>query len=187
MKSIKKLMVIAVLLSSINSFAKTNNTETNTNTNLTTEFILESDMLKPVFDSYFNLKDALVKTDATLANTASTTLLKTLKAVKMKKLSAEEHTVWMKVMKELSADAEGISNLQDISKQRNLFSTLSLNMYQLMKVSKQETPIYFQKCPMYKNAKGEKGGNWLSKESGIKNPYFGSRMMSCGSTLETIE
>ena len=40
---------------------------------------------------------------------------------------------------------------------------------------------------MYKDAKGGKGGNWLSKESGVKNPYFGSRMMTCGSTLETIE
>ena len=105
----------------------------------------------------------------------------------MKKLSTEEHTVWMKVMKELSADAEGISNSQDVSKQRNFFSTLSINMYQLIKVSKQEIPIYYQKCPMYKDDKGGKGGVWLSKESGIKNPYFGSRMMTCGSTLETIE
>ena len=191
MKSIKKLMVIAVLLSSINSFAKINNTNIATDDNKTListkEVILEKNILKPVFDSYFDLKDALVKTDATLANSASSIFLAALKAVKMKKLSTEEHTVWMKVMKELSADAEGISTLQDISKQRNLFSTLSINMYQLIKVSKQETPVYYQRCPMYKDAKGGKGGNWLSKESGIKNPYFGSKMMTCGSTLETIE
>ena len=147
----------------------------------------EVNQLKGVFDNYFALKDALVKSDGKLASSLAKNILSSINSVQMNKLSTEEHTVWMKVMKELSADAEGISNLQDISKQRNLFSTLSLNMYQLMKVSKQETPIYFQKCPMYKNAKGDKGGNWLSKESGIKNPYFGSRMVTCGSTLETIE
>jgi len=32
-----------------------------------------------------------------------------------------------------------------------------------------------------------KGANWLSKESSIKNPYYGSKMMRCGSTVETIK
>jgi hypothetical protein len=32
-----------------------------------------------------------------------------------------------------------------------------------------------------------KGANWLSKESAIKNPYYGSQMLSCGKTVETIK
>jgi hypothetical protein len=29
--------------------------------------------------------------------------------------------------------------------------------------------------------------NWLSKENTIKNPYYGSQMLSCGSVVETIK
>lgn len=54
----------------------------------------------------------------------------------------------------------------------------------LIKVSKQETPIYYQFCPMANNGKG---ANWLSKENVVKNPYYGSMMLSCGKVTETIK
>jgi hypothetical protein len=57
-------------------------------------------------------------------------------------------------------------------------------MYELLKVSKLETPVYYQFCPM---AKGGKGANWLSKESAIKNPYYGAQMLTCGKVVETIK
>ena len=57
-------------------------------------------------------------------------------------------------------------------------------MYQLMKVSKTKTPIYVQHCPM---ANDGKGANWLSKENQVKNPYYGSKMMTCGKTVETLK
>jgi hypothetical protein len=57
-------------------------------------------------------------------------------------------------------------------------------MYLLIKVSKQEVTIYYQNCPMYNNGKG---ANWLSKDISIKNPYYGSQMLTCGKTVETIK
>jgi len=36
---------------------------------------------------------------------------------------------------------------------------------------------------MYNNGKG---ANWLSKEEAVKNPYYGSQMLTCGSVQETI-
>ena len=90
----------------------------------------------------------------------------------------------MKVMKELTANAEKIAASKDVAKQREIFALLSKNMYELVKVSKQETPVYYQHCPMYNNGKG---ANWLSKENIVKNPYYGSKMLSCGKTVETIE
>ena len=80
-------------------------------------------------------------------------------------------------------DAENISKSKDASKQRETFALLSKNIYELTKVSKQDTPIYYQHCPMFNNGKG---ANWLSKENVVKNPYFGSKMLTCGSTVETI-
>ncbi|MBP6370045.1 MAG: DUF3347 domain-containing protein [Paludibacteraceae bacterium] len=139
--------------------------------------------LNAVFDNYFSIKDALVKTDANLASLQATKLVAAINAVDMNKLAMEEHTVWMKVMKDLMSNAENISKSKDASKQRETFALLSKNIYELTKVSKQDTPIYYQHCPMFNNGKG---ANWLSKENVVKNPYFGSKMLTCGSTVETI-
>ena len=156
-----------------NEMAKTNTVDTQ-----------NTPQLKAVFDSYFSVKDALVKTDAATSSAKANELVKAIKAVEMTKLSNEEHTVWMKVMKELTANAEKIAASKDVAKQREIFALLSKNMYELVKVSKQETPVYYQHCPMYNNGKG---ANWLSKEEAVKNPYYGSQMLNCGSVQETIK
>jgi Protein of unknown function (DUF3347). len=44
--------------------------------------------------------------------------------------------------------------------------------------------FYYQYCPM---TNGGKGANWLSKENANKSPYYGSQMLTCGSTVETIK
>jgi copper chaperone CopZ len=144
----------------------------------------EVSQLKAVFESYFAVKDALVKTDGIAASTKAKELQTALEAVKMETLSSTEHTIWMKVQKDLAFDAEHINETKDASHQRDHFTTLSKNMYELMKVAKQETPVFYQHCPMYNDGKG---ADWLSKENTIKNPYYGSQMLSCGKTVETIK
>ncbi|MBK6824962.1 MAG: hypothetical protein IPG87_19055 [Saprospiraceae bacterium] len=42
-------------------------------------------------------------------------LLTAINTVKMDKLTTEEHTVWMKVMKDLTFDAEHIADTKDAS------------------------------------------------------------------------
>lgn len=144
----------------------------------------ETDQLEAIFSSYFSLKDALVNSDGNLASAKAKELLNAINAVKMKILTEEEHAVWMKIVKDLKFDSEHIEKTKDVGHQRDHFNTLSDNMYELLKVSKQETPTYLQHCPM---ANEGKGANWLSKENTIKNPYFGSAMLTCGKTVETIE
>ena len=146
--------------------------------------VQEVNQLKAVFDNYFALKDALVKTDGNTASTKATSLLSAINAVKMETLKADEHTIWMKVLKNIKEDAEHIADTKDAKHQRDHFDTLSKNIYELIKVSKQETPTYYQFCPMANNGKG---ANWLSKENVVKNPYYGSMMLSCGKVTETIK
>ena len=119
-----------------------------------TETKQEVNQLKSVFDNYFSLKDALVKSDGNLASTKAKELLASIKAVEMGKLTTEEHMVWMKVMKDLAFDAEHIEETKDAGHQRDHFTSLSKNMYELIKVSKSETPVYYQYCPMYNDGKG---------------------------------
>jgi hypothetical protein len=144
----------------------------------------QPDQLKAVFDNYFALKDALVKTDGTMASEKASLLIKALNAVEMGKLKTEEHGIWMKIENDLKGDAQHINENKDPGHQREHFIELSQNMYELIKAAKPPETIYYQFCPM---ANDGKGANWLSKESAIKNPYYGSQMLTCGKTVETIK
>lgn len=140
--------------------------------------------LSAVYDAYFTLKDALVNTDGAAASNASKELVKSIAFVQMDKLENDVHMVWMQVFKNLQKDAVSISKTSDPKKQREAFDTLSESIYQLAKVSEQEIPVYLQHCPM---ANDGKGANWLSKEAAIKNPYYGSKMLTCGKVTATIK
>lgn len=140
--------------------------------------------LNVVFENYFLLKDELVKTDGVTAAAKAKALSTSLNEVKMNELSKDVHKVWMKVMKAVMSDAKGIAVTEDVKKQRVLFVSLSKKMYDLVKVAKFETPVYYQFCPM---ANDGKGANWLSKENAIKNPYYGSKMLKCGEVVGIIK
>ena len=150
----------------------------------TTTVIQNENQLKSVFDNYFLVKDALITSDGTKTAVAAKELLTAINNVEMGKLEMDVHMVWMKVFNSIKEDAEHISDTKEVKHQRDHFTTLSKEMYTLIKVSKYQTPVYYQFCPM---ANDGKGANWLSKENAVKNPYYGSMMMSCGKTVETIK
>lgn len=136
-----------------------------------------------LYASYFNLKNALAKDDSKGAQAAAQTLLGELDSVQMNQLTPGQHAVWMDNQKQLNADATQISGSGKIKQQRECFVSLSKSMYEVMKVVKNDAPVYYQNCPMYK---GGKGANWLSLDAKINNPYFGKEMQTCGKTIETI-
>jgi copper chaperone CopZ len=144
----------------------------------------EKDQMAIVFDNYFAVKDALVKTDANLAAASAGKLQSAINNIKMDKLAMNIHMEWMKQLEGLKQATEKIKSSTDIVAQRKSFMGLSENMYAMMKIANPEEAVYYQNCPM---ANGGKGANWLSKESAVKNPYYGSKMMTCGSTVETIK
>jgi hypothetical protein len=146
--------------------------------------VQEVNQLKAVFDTYFTVKDAMISSDGNTTSIASKELLISINNVKMEKLEMDVHTVWMKVLNQIKNDTEQISMIKDIKKQRNHFATLSKDIYSLLKIAKYDVPVYFQNCPMYNDGKG---ANWLSKENAVKNPYYGSMMLTCGKTVETIK
>lgn len=140
--------------------------------------------INKVLNAYIQLKDALVKSDGASLSSASNTLLTSIQEVNMNELNTETHTQWMKVVNDLKEDAEHINETKEITHQRDHFMSLSKNLYAVIKVSKSETPIYYQFCPM---ANKGKGANWLSLENKIKNPYYGNQMLTCGKVVETIQ
>jgi Protein of unknown function (DUF3347) len=146
--------------------------------------VQEVNQTQAIYDNYFAVKDALVKTDANTAAAKSAALFTALNTVKMESMKTDEHIAFMKVEKDLKMDAQHIAESKDIVHQRDHFMELSKNMYVLIKAAKPAGKVYVQHCPM---ANDGKGADWLSKENAVKNPYYGSMMMTCGKTTETIQ
>ena len=140
--------------------------------------------LSAVFSTYFELKDAFVKSDGKAIVAKANDMIAAIGSVNMANLKSAEHTVWMNLMNELSSDTKAIAATQDVDRQRIHFSSLSKKFYDLVKSSNPEEPLYYNNCPMFNKGKG---ANWLSKEKSIKNPYYGSQMLTCGQTVETIQ
>lgn len=174
---------IITLTATIAILFSANNIQANTTNSEVTAIEITDAQLQSVYDAYFTVKDALIKSDSKLTSAKAAALLTAITAitaVKMDKLKSNEHTVWMKVVKKLTADAKSISSTTDLKKQRETFKSLSKSTYDLIKVSSPEQPIYKQYCPMA-------DADWLSKEKAVKNPYYGSSMLTCGNVVETIK
>jgi hypothetical protein len=140
--------------------------------------------LADVYTAYFGVKDALTKDDGNTASAKAKELFKASDAVKMESMTAAQHTVWMKYMKDISYHAEHIKSTTENAHQREHFAKLSAAIIEVMKIVKPDYTVYLDHCPMYNDGKG---ADWMSKEGGIKNPYYGSSMLTCGSTKETIK
>jgi len=139
--------------------------------------------IDPVFISYLGLKDALVASDSKTASVAANKLSLAIQKVDMSSLAETEHKTWMKVKANLEKSANQIKKDSKIDAQRNTFMLLSTQIYELAKVAETKMELYYQFCPMANNSKG---AFWLSKENAIKNPYYGSKMMTCGEVKEKI-
>ncbi len=133
---------------------------------------LMKDQAQKILTSYLTIKNALVETDGQTASAAAKTLLEAIGN------SQEE------LIKKIRFDAEHINETKDAGHQRDHFNTLSDNIYELIKAtSANEGAIYRQFCPM---AFDNKGAYWLSADEEIRNPYFGDRMLRCGSVKEEL-
>lgn len=129
--------------------------------------------LSQLLTTYYNLKNALVSDDASSAASNADEFLRTVNAIDFKVLS--EGNVHI-----LAKDAGRISSSKDLKKQREHFVHLSSNMVEVAKtIMLGERPVYIQYCPMKK-------ASWLSSEKKIRNPFYGSSMLTCGEVTQTL-
>ncbi len=141
--------------------------------------------LASVLDNYLLLKDALVASDEMLAQTAAQKTLDALMAVDMTLLQGDAHMKWMEYQKPIESNLRGIVQMKGIDMKRSHFGNVSEDLSEALKVfgvDNNET-IYIDYCPMANN---KRGGYWLSTEEDINNPYFGGKMLKCGSVKGTI-
>ena len=131
--------------------------------------------------AYYSLKDAMVESNADAANLMADDLIKTLDSIDVTRMTSAQKAQWDKLSRSIRSDAKHISENEDLAHQRDHFVKLSSNMYSLVFGFKaNETDAYLQYCPMKK-------ASWLSKNKEIRNPYFGKKMLDCGSVKATLK
>lgn len=144
-----------------------------------------SSQLAALTDRYFTLKDALVATDSKEAQAAATAFLDQLKQIDMKPLEGDAHDFWMEQSTVLQSAGNEMLQSDEIETIRTHFKTLSDSMIKtLQSLGQGDDPVYVQFCPM---AFDNQGADWLSREENVLNPYFGDRMLRCGSVKDVLE
>jgi len=142
---------------------------------------IQNGALENLLVYYLQIKNGLVKSQNIQSIAAD--FLQSASAINQQNLSEEERKSWAAYSVNIIKDLEGLAASSDIEKQRKYFAALSVHFYPLVKTMTIENALYYQYCPMYNNGKG---AYWISELSNIQNPYYGNKMLTCGSTKEAI-
>lgn len=177
MKTLVKTGLIATVLISMIS-CKENAQEANSNTSNEVKPQKEMTIAKSsqeftdeattkMWNNYLQLKTALVASDVSGVQKAAATMIAD---------SSSENG-------DMKNTAQQIADTDDLETQRELFVVLTEKAGPVLKDAISNGTIYKQFCPMAFN---NTGGYWYSDVAEIRNPYFGDRMLKCGSVKEKI-
>jgi len=175
MKKYIGIVILSALVACTNAAKKEDTTADSTVVKETGTSSAEVQLADPkianIYNGYISLKNTLVAGNAAAAHQTAADLSKSLSA-----FSGCENTALI---------ADKIAGTEDIKVQRKEFTSLSSDVIALFKhVDLQKGTIYVQHCPMANNGDG---GDWLSSDKTIKNPYYGKEMLECGGVVEEIK
>ena len=84
----------------------------------------------------------------------------------------------------LKAAARAVGSVKYVEGQRQQFLYLSERMIRCVRtMGTGGQTLYIQHCPMAFN---NKGGDWVSAERPVLNPYFGDEMLRCGIVKDSL-
>ncbi len=138
-----------------------------------------------VYESYLDIPTALANDDLVAAKVAASETMKALGAVDMKLLEGHAHMEWMKrwgQFKQAGKLFQG-ADLKGMRKGLVEFSAQLPDMIKQFGLGDNEN-LYVLLCPM---AAGGKGAIWLQRDKTTRNPFYGLKMPTCGSVIETLE
>ena len=140
--------------------------------------------INEIVSSYLKLKNALVKDDSKGAAKAGKALYATLNTLDSKSLDVKLKKEYNDIADDAKEHAEHIGdNPGKIEHQREHFAMLSKDINDLIEAFGTTQKLYQDYCPMYDEGKS---GYWISETKEIKNPYYGSQMLACGSVKKTF-
>ncbi len=132
--------------------------------------------------NYLELKNALVADNTEAAAATGKKVVSAFKAFDVKNYSEEEQKELKEIIEDAVEHAEHIAE-SAMDHQREHFDILSKDVVDLLAITGTNKTLYQDFCPMYNDGKG---AVWLSEFKEIKNPFYGSKMLTCGSIQKEI-
>ncbi|PWA10112.1 DUF3347 domain-containing protein [Flavobacterium laiguense] len=149
------------------------------NTKVKSQFSIDK-----IVTNYLTLKNALTKDDAKSAASAGKVLYAAFNTVNVNSIDAKLKKDYLDIAESAKENAEHIGdNAGKIDHQREHFVSLSKDINDLIKLFGTKQKLYQDFCPM---ADDGKGAIWISEIKDIKNPYYGSKMLTCGSMRKAL-
>ncbi|MFV8327759.1 DUF3347 domain-containing protein [Flavobacterium sp. ZS1P14] len=141
--------------------------------------------INEIVSNYLTLKNALTKDDTKGAANAGKALYATFNNLNSNTIiDAKLKKEYLDIADDAKEHAEHIGdNAGKIEHQREHFAMLSKDINDLIKTFGTEQKLYQDHCPMYDDGKG---AIWISESKDIKNPYYGKKMLSCGSMKKEL-
>ncbi len=134
----------------------------------------KSSEMSAVITAYLDLKDALIKDDVASASKAGEQLALAASNIDNTDLKA--------VLDQVQEIGSTIAK-ESLAAQRAQLEMMYAPITTLIEALGTSQTLYQQYCPMYN---GNQGGSWLSAVETIENPYFGDKMLRCGSVKQTF-
>jgi hypothetical protein len=184
-----KLIILAIVFASSFSAACDNShsskqkisSDNDTTKNETVQGVQDSASIQSALTAYLKMKNALVAGNGKEAADAANSLKAAFVEMGNNLMTASEQKAFTDLADDTKEHAEHIgSSGNDIKHQREHFQLLSKDFYDLVKAFGATQTLYKDYCPMVKAI-------WLSETKPIKNPYYGSKMLTCGNVQETIQ
>lgn len=166
----RKVIMVCLLAFGWGTYAQHNNHHSQKQAETSQAVFVEQEV-NAVYKSYLDIQKALVQSDEEQAQKAASKLQLVLKGVEGGKKAY--------------AESLKVATATSLADQRTAFTALSTKMADFVKSRElKEGKVYLGYCPM---ANGNTGGSWLTASNEIRNPYFGDKMLKCGTIKETIE
>ncbi|WP_034918980.1 efflux RND transporter periplasmic adaptor subunit [Gillisia sp. CAL575] len=145
----------------------------------------EKQEFEGILTNYLKIKDALVEDDYSSAKKLNSKVNDQINNINKSQFNNEAGKIWESFQKELLASTNTMATAKDIKEMRNNFDEFSETMIGMVKTFQLTSKeLYVLHCPMVDS---NKGSDWLSASSEIKNPFYGSAMLTCGELKSTIK
>ena len=141
--------------------------------------------VKMIVDHYLHIKNGLVNNSGNEAADGGKQMADAMNKVDKSLFTAEQKKVYDDFEEDLKEHAEHIGkNAKNIEHQREHFTMMSEDVYDLVSAFGAGQILYHDQCPM---ANDSKGAMWLSETMEVRNPYFGGKMNECVRIEEVIK
>jgi Cu(I)/Ag(I) efflux system membrane fusion protein len=140
--------------------------------------------LKDLVAESTKLSGEFVSSDAQKVKAQAEVVMTTLDKMDRKLLDEQGNGLWMEGVMVVAHMLQKIRESDDIEVQRKAFAVYNNSLFFLAKAfGIADQQVYYQYCPM---AFDNQGAYWMSSIQEILNPYFGDKMLHCGSNKDGI-